>query len=170
MSLPCCGLRPAGGRRSGARAPKVSIATARRHREGQGGGFEYAELGVKNFTKLTTRSSPSCSRSRRPRPAHAGGQPLPAREIKVVGRRSTRTSRCLRAEGPRAAEKLGLKIVVFGSGGSRKVPDGFSKTRPGSSWWSSPSAWRPRPRSTDHPGGRALRKEETNTITAPPRA
>ena len=61
-------------------------------------------------------------------PTPVGNLFLPGRPQGGGARRSTRRPRwttCGKAFD--RAAKLGLKVIVFGSGGSRKVPDGFSK-------------------------------------------
>ena len=65
----------------------------------------------------------------------------------------------------RRLSRLGIQIVVFGSGGARRVPDGFPKDEAFRSSWTSASASRPR-RSARGITSRSSRSgsQETNII------
>jgi D-psicose/D-tagatose/L-ribulose 3-epimerase len=92
-------------------------------------GFDYAELGVRNFAGL---SDPDFAKLLATKegvglPTPVGNVFLPG-DLKVVGPEidERRQMDYVRVAFARA-RKLGLGIIVFGSGGSRKIPDGFSR-------------------------------------------
>ena len=92
-------------------------------------GFDYVELGVKNFVKLSEEEFTAFQAKHKALglPTPVGNNFIPA-EIKVVG---PEVDKAAQMEYVKTAfdrsKKLGLKVIVFGSGGARKVPDGFSK-------------------------------------------
>jgi D-psicose/D-tagatose/L-ribulose 3-epimerase len=92
-------------------------------------GFEYVELPVRTFTGLSDEDFAKLLDRHKAAgiPTPVGNLFLPG-DLKVVGPAIDKTAQMdyVRKAFDRAA-KLGLKIIVFGSGGSRKVPDGFSK-------------------------------------------
>jgi len=62
-------------------------------------------------------------------------------------------------------KRLGVKVVVLGSGGARRVPDGFSRTRRSISWWTSARRIAPVARENGITIAiEPLRKQETNII------
>jgi sugar phosphate isomerase/epimerase len=172
MSLPLlAGFALLAGRAHAApEAPKVAIGYCSDDLDkAKAGGFEYAELGVKNFTKLTDEEFAKLLEKQKAAglPTPVGNLFLPA-EIKVVGPELDKDKQMAYVQKAlERAEKLGLKIVVFGSGGSRKVPDGFSKDE---AWKQLVEfAKRIAPEAKKHGITLAvepLRKEETNTINS----
>jgi len=94
-------------------------------------GFEYIEEGVQ---RLLVPESPDEEYA--PRRDAAGGCGLPVEaacgllpgDLKCVGQEADteRFKKYIEAALPRAAE-VGIKTVVFGSGGARKVPEGFAR-------------------------------------------
>jgi len=94
------------------------------------GGFDFAELGVRNFAAMSDEEFATFLAKHKEvgLPTPVGNVFLPG-EIKVVGPEPTAPAEQM-AYVQKAfdrAQQLGLEIIVFGSGGSRKVPDGFSK-------------------------------------------
>jgi D-psicose/D-tagatose/L-ribulose 3-epimerase len=92
-------------------------------------GFDYVELPVRTFTALTDDDFAKLVERHKAigLPTPVGNLFLPG-EIKVVGPAIDPAAQMeyVRKAFDRAAQ-LGLKIIVFGSGGSRRMPDGFSK-------------------------------------------
>jgi sugar phosphate isomerase/epimerase len=91
-------------------------------------GFDYAELGVRNFAKLTDEEFGKLQEKLKELklPTPVGNNFIPG-DLKVVGPEIDKDKQMeyVRTAFDRA-KKLGLKVIVFGSGGSRKAPDGFS--------------------------------------------
>jgi D-psicose/D-tagatose/L-ribulose 3-epimerase len=92
-------------------------------------GFDYAEIGVRNFMKLSDADFEAAVAKH-----HAIGLPTPTanvflpNDVKVVGPTVDEAGNLAYAEKAfDRMQKLGVQLVVFGSGGARKVPDGFSK-------------------------------------------
>jgi D-psicose/D-tagatose/L-ribulose 3-epimerase len=91
-------------------------------------GFDYAELPVRAFTAMGDEEFARFAERTRAAglPTPVGNLFLPA-EIKVVGPDATPERAVTWARTAFArAKTLGLGIVVFGSGGARKAPDGFA--------------------------------------------
>jgi D-psicose/D-tagatose/L-ribulose 3-epimerase len=97
--------------------------------ESKAAGFDYVELGTRNVMKLSDADYEAALAK-----AKAVGLPTPVanvffpNEMKVVGPGVDEAANVAYAEKAfdRMA-KFGVQIQVFGSGGARKVPDGFSK-------------------------------------------
>jgi sugar phosphate isomerase/epimerase len=93
-------------------------------------GFDYAEIGVRDFTALPEPEFEALAQAHRKTglPTEAGYVFLPA-ELKIVGPQvddekvlahvSRALARC---------QRLGVRIIVFGSPAARRAPDGFSRT------------------------------------------
>ena len=97
--------------------------------ETKAAGFEYAELGTRNIAKLSDEEFAAALAKHK-----EVGLPTPVanvflpNEMKVVG--PSVDEQALVAYAQKAFDRmsqLGVQIIVFGSGGARKVPDGFSK-------------------------------------------
>jgi D-psicose/D-tagatose/L-ribulose 3-epimerase len=97
--------------------------------ETKAAGFDYAELGTRNIAKLSEEELAAALAKHK-----EVGLPTPVanvflpNEMKVVG--PTIDEPALLAYAEKAFDrmsKFGVQIIVFGSGGARKVPDGFSK-------------------------------------------
>lgn len=92
-------------------------------------GFDYAELGLRNVATLGDEEFAKLVAAHK-----AAGLPTPTanvflpNEIKVVGPEvdeKRQMDYVVRAFA--RARRLGIELIVFGSGGARRVPDGFSK-------------------------------------------
>ena len=96
-------------------------------------GFDYVELPVRSFANLTDEEFANLVTRHKTAgvPTPVGNLFLPG-DLKVVGPQIDQKAQMeyVTRAFDRAA-KLGLKVIVFGSGGSRKVPDGFSKEEAG---------------------------------------
>jgi sugar phosphate isomerase/epimerase len=94
-------------------------------------GFDYAELGVRNFTALSAEEFSAFLRRHQAigLPTPVGYLFLPT-DLKVVGPAvdEVRETDYVRRAFPRARQ-LGIDTIVFGSGPARRVPDGFPKDR-----------------------------------------
>lgn len=97
--------------------------------ESKAAGFDYVELGTRNIMKLSDADFEAALAK-----AKAVGLPTPVanvflpNEIKVVGPDVNEAANLAYAEKAfDRMSKFGVQIQVFGSGGARKVPDGFSK-------------------------------------------
>jgi len=92
-------------------------------------GFEYVELGVRNLAKLSDEDFAKLVERHKTVgiPTPVGNLFLP-NEVRVVGPEIDKKAQMeyVTKAFDRAA-KLGLKVIVFGSGGARKMPEGFSK-------------------------------------------
>ena len=91
-------------------------------------GFDYAELPVRAFTALTGEEFAAYADRVRASglPTPVGNLFLPG-ELKVVGPEADHERAVAWARTAFArARRLGLEIVVFGSGGARKAPEGFA--------------------------------------------
>ena len=97
--------------------------------ETKAAGFEYAELGTSKIAKLSDQEFAAALAKHK-----EVGLPTPVAnlfipgELKVVG--PSVDDAALLAYVQKAFDRmsqLGVQIIVFGSGGARKVPDGFSK-------------------------------------------
>jgi D-psicose/D-tagatose/L-ribulose 3-epimerase len=92
-------------------------------------GFDYVELPVRSFANLSDEDFAKLVDRHKAAgiPTPVGNLFLPG-DLKVVGPEIDKAAQM--AYVGRAfdrAARLGLKVIVFGSGGSRKIPDGFSK-------------------------------------------
>jgi D-psicose/D-tagatose/L-ribulose 3-epimerase len=113
-------------------APKVAIGYCTMDLEkAKAAGFDYVELGTRNFTKMSDEDWAKFLERHK-----AAGIPTPVAntflpgEIKIVGPDAEKDREKNLEYVHKAfdrAKQLGIKTLVFGSGGSRKVPDGFSK-------------------------------------------
>jgi sugar phosphate isomerase/epimerase len=91
-------------------------------------GFDYAELLVKNFTALSDEDFAKFVQKHKAvgLPTPVGNNFIPV-ELKLVGPEVDKAKQMeFVNKAFDRAQKLGLKVVVLGSGGARKVPDGFS--------------------------------------------
>ncbi|HET8644279.1 MAG TPA: TIM barrel protein, partial [Vicinamibacteria bacterium] len=91
-------------------------------------GFAYAEPAVRNFTKLSDEEFERLLERHRAvgLSTPVGNLFLPS-DLKVVGPEADHERALAWARTAfQRAKRLGLEIVVFGSGGARKAPDGFS--------------------------------------------
>jgi sugar phosphate isomerase/epimerase len=97
--------------------------------ETKAAGFDYAELGVSSIARLSEEKLAEALATHRqvglPTPVANGFLP---RELKVTGPSIDRDKQMeyVRRAFDRMA-RFGVKIVVFGSGDARNVPDGFSR-------------------------------------------
>jgi D-psicose/D-tagatose/L-ribulose 3-epimerase len=94
----------------------------------KGFGFDYAELLVKNFTALSDEDFAKFLEKHKAvgLPTPVGNNFIPA-ELKLVGPEVDKDKQMeFVKKAFERAQKLGLKVVVLGSGAARKVPDGFS--------------------------------------------
>jgi sugar phosphate isomerase/epimerase len=108
---------------------QVGLCTGKDFDKAKAAGFEYAELGVRNFAQL-----PEAEFTKFVETFKASGLKAPVAnvflpgELKVVGPDTKPDAQMEYVKQAFArSEKLGIKTIVFGSGGSRKVPDGWSK-------------------------------------------
>jgi sugar phosphate isomerase/epimerase len=92
-------------------------------------GFDYAELAVRNFARMSDHDFAEFLRKH-----DEVGLKTPTAlvflptEMKIVGPRVDEAAEMAYVRTAFArARKLGVELVVFGSGPSRLVPDGFSK-------------------------------------------
>ena len=90
-------------------------------------GFDYAELAVRNFTALSDEDFATFAEKVR-----AAGLPTPVGNVffpgdmVLVGPQADHEKGLAWARLALArAQVLGLEIIVFGSGGARKAPEGF---------------------------------------------
>jgi sugar phosphate isomerase/epimerase len=92
-------------------------------------GFDYAEILVRNFTRLSDEEFAKFLEKHKAvgLPTPVGNNFIPM-ELKMVGPEIDKDKQIeyVRKAFERG-QKLGLKIIVLGSGAARKVPDGFSK-------------------------------------------
>ena len=92
-------------------------------------GFDYAEMRVRNFTALSDEDFAKLLERHKTvgLPTPVGNNFIPG-DLKLVGPEIDKEKQMefVRKAFDRA-QKLGLKVVVFGSGPARRVPDGFSK-------------------------------------------
>jgi sugar phosphate isomerase/epimerase len=117
-----------GGARSG-RAVQVGYCTSYKNvAAAKAAGFDYVEVGTSEIAALSDADFDAAVRN-----VAAAGLPTPAANLflpatlKVTGPDINRDEQ--RAYVTRALERvgrLGVQVVVFGSGGARRVPDGFS--------------------------------------------
>ena len=95
----------------------------------KGTGFDYAEILVRNFTRMSDEDFAKLLEKHKAvgLPTPVGNNFIPA-DLKLVGPEIDKDKQMefVRKAFERA-QKLGLKVIVLGSGGARKVPDGFSK-------------------------------------------
>jgi D-psicose/D-tagatose/L-ribulose 3-epimerase len=113
-----------------AAAPKVTIGSAGEDLEkAKAAGFDYVEVGVRNFARLDDAKWTEYQAKHK-----AVGIPTPVAnnfipsELKVVGPEVDKAKQDeYVAQAFDRAKVLGIKTIVFGSGGARKVPDGFSQ-------------------------------------------
>jgi D-psicose/D-tagatose/L-ribulose 3-epimerase len=97
--------------------------------ETKAAGFDFVEIGTRNIARLTDEEFAKALETHK-----QVGLPTPVanvfipNEMKVVGPDvdQAKVTEYVKKALDRVA-KLGVKIQVFGSGGARKVPDGFSK-------------------------------------------
>jgi D-psicose/D-tagatose/L-ribulose 3-epimerase len=97
--------------------------------ESKAAGFDYVELGTRNIAKLSDAELEAALAKHK-----EVGLPTPVanvflpNEMKVVGPAVDEAA--LLAYAKKAFDRMsrfGVQIIVFGSGGARKVPEGFSK-------------------------------------------
>jgi D-psicose/D-tagatose/L-ribulose 3-epimerase len=111
-------------------APKVTIGSAGEDLEkAKAAGFDYVEVGVRNFARLDDAKWTEYQAKHK-----AIGIPTPVAnnfipsELKVVGPEVDKAKQDEYVnQAFDRAKVLGIKVIVFGSGGARKVPDGFSQ-------------------------------------------
>jgi D-psicose/D-tagatose/L-ribulose 3-epimerase len=113
-----------------AAAPKVTIGSCTEDLDkAKKAGFDYVELGVRNFAKLSDEDFAKYEEKHKAAgiPTPVGNNFIPS-DIKVVGPDTDKAKQMEYVNKAfDRAKKLGLKTIVFGSGGARKVPDGFSQ-------------------------------------------
>jgi sugar phosphate isomerase/epimerase len=122
-------LHPAGQTRPG-KAVQVGLCTPLRNIEAaKAAGFDYLELGTSELTAL-----PDADFEKAAADIKALGLPVPATNLflpatlKVTGPDVDREQQMAHVRKAfTRLSRLGTQIVVFGSGGARRVPDGFSK-------------------------------------------
>jgi D-psicose/D-tagatose/L-ribulose 3-epimerase len=124
------GAFSATGTAAAAKGPAMTIGLASDDMEkAKRVGFDYVELGVKNFVKLSDDEFKAFQEKHKALgiPTPVGNNFIPV-EIKVVGPEidKAKQDEYVKKAFDRS-KQLGLKIIVFGSGGARKVPDGFAK-------------------------------------------
>ncbi|MDZ4695411.1 MAG: sugar phosphate isomerase/epimerase family protein [Deltaproteobacteria bacterium] len=91
-------------------------------------GFDYVELPVRELATMTDDAFAAfqTERARIALPTPVGNLFLPS-ELHLTGTETDQAAQQVFVEKALArAASTGIKIVVFGSGGARKVPDGFS--------------------------------------------
>jgi len=92
-------------------------------------GFDFAEVLVKNFTALSDEDFAKFLEKHKAVgiPTPVGNNFIPV-DLKLVGPEVDKDKQMeyVRKAFDRA-QKLGLQVIVLGSGGARKVPEGFSK-------------------------------------------
>jgi D-psicose/D-tagatose/L-ribulose 3-epimerase len=92
-------------------------------------GFDYVELLVKNFTALSDEDFAKFQAKHKEvgLPTPVGNNFIPV-ELKLVGPEVDKDKQmAFVTKAFDRAQKLGMKVVVLGSGGARKIPDGFSR-------------------------------------------
>ena len=132
-------------------------------------GFEYAELPVRNFTALSEEDFATFAEKVRATglPTPVGNVFFPA-DLRLVGPEADQEKGLAWARTALArAKALGLEIVVFGSGGARRAPEGF----PADQAFQQLVAFAKRlgPEAEKHGivvAVEPLRREETNTINS----
>ncbi len=113
-----------------AHAPvQIGWCTSKEFNKAKAAGFEYVELGVRAFTTMPDdefdRYIESFKASGLKAPVGNGFLP---NELKVVGPEINKDAQLEYVKKAfERAQKLGLKVIVLGSGGARKVPDSWSK-------------------------------------------
>ena len=93
-------------------------------------GFDYAEIGIRDFAALPEAEFEALVRAHQATglPTEAGYVFLPA-DLKIVGP-DVDLDRVLAyvSHALGRCERLGIRIIVFGSPAARRAPDGFSRT------------------------------------------
>src|SRR5262245_52533671 len=111
-------------------APKIKVGYCTDDLEkAKAKGFDYVELGVRNFAKLSDEEFAKLLEKHKAVgiPTPVGNVFLP-NEMKVVGPEIDKAKQMeYVTKALDRAKQLGLKTIVFGSGGARKVPEGFAK-------------------------------------------
>jgi len=123
-SVPCLALGT-----PPAATPVGVCVDASRFDAAQAAGFDYVEVGASRVAGLPEEEfAKLVAQVRQLRiPVAAANTFIPG-TIKVVGPEIDKARQEAYVEGCLSRlQKLGVKIVVFGSGGSRRVPDGFSR-------------------------------------------
>jgi sugar phosphate isomerase/epimerase len=113
-----------------ARPPRLAVGYCTDDLEkAKAAGFDYVELGVRNFVRLSEDDFARFVERHRAAgiPTPTGYMFLPG-ELKVVGPAidEKRQLEYVRSAFARAA-RLGIELIVYGSGPTRTAPDGFSK-------------------------------------------
>ena len=113
-----------------AASPKVAIGYCTRDlAQAKAAGFDYAEFPVRELARLSEEDFAKLVETQKSvgLPTPVGYLFLPS-DLKVVGPAvdDARVAAYVRTAFARAAT-LGMKIVTFGSGDARRVPEGFSK-------------------------------------------
>jgi D-psicose/D-tagatose/L-ribulose 3-epimerase len=94
-------------------------------------GFDYAELGVRNFAALSEEDFAALLRKKKDlgMETPAGNVFLP-NDVKVVGPEVDEARQMAYVKTAFArAEQLDLRTIVFGSGGARRAPEGFPRDK-----------------------------------------
>jgi sugar phosphate isomerase/epimerase len=116
--------------RAQAKATPVGICLdAAKVEDAQAAGFDYAEVGASKVAALPQEEFEQLAqRVQQLRiPVPAANLFLPS-AIKIVGPEVDKQKQEAYAAGCLARlKRLGVKVVVFGSGGARRVPDGYSR-------------------------------------------
>ena len=92
-------------------------------------GFDYAEILVRNFASLTDEEFASFQAKHKAAgvPTPVGNNFIPA-DLKLVGPDIDKAKQMEYVKRAfERAQKLGLKVIVLGSGGARRAPEGFAK-------------------------------------------
>ncbi len=123
-------LAPVASRPAHAAATKIPIGWCTMDLEkAKAAGFDFVELAVKGFTSMPDEEFAKFKARHKEvgLPTPVGNNFIPA-EMKVVGPEvdEAKVMEYVKKALDRSKE-LGLKTIVFGSGGARKVPDGFAK-------------------------------------------
>jgi sugar phosphate isomerase/epimerase len=92
-------------------------------------GFDFAELLVRNFTAMSDEDFAKFLEKHKAvgLPTPVGNNFLPA-DLKLVGPEIDKEKQMAFVKKAfERAQKLGMKVIVLGSGGARKIPEGYSQ-------------------------------------------
>lgn len=108
---------------------QIGLCTSKDFDKARAAGFAYVELGVRTFAQL-----PEAEFAKFVETFKASGLKAPVansflpNELKVVGPDTKPDAQLEYVKQAFArSQKLGIKVIVFGSGGARNVPDGWSR-------------------------------------------
>ena len=128
LALALAGPAPAARAAAAAKPLQIGLCTMEIDKA-KAAGFDYAELGVKTFTAMPDDEFAKFQAKHKELglPTPVANNFIPT-EIKVVGPEVDEAKVLEYVKKALDRSKLlGIKTIVFGSGGARKVPDGFSK-------------------------------------------